>query len=309
MIKDIARHLLPKKAYSIGRQCFRRVCRQVDNPPLDEQVFAEILVDHLRLATGDIAMVHSSMDRLQLGFSFTRVLPALRGAVGSEGTLLLPATHLTERPETWLERGEVFDVRRSPTSMGLLPELARRQRDAVRSLHPTHSVVALGPRAQDLVGEHHLDIYPCGRLSPYYKIAECEGSIIGLGVDVDVLTSVHCVEDIWRERFPVTTHRKRVYAATVCDGESRSWQVQTLAAHPRIRWRQMLAYMHEHVGADLCQRFFIAGRPFYRVEAAALYARMEELAERGITMYRRGVYRGHPLEPLLSRLAEKLEER
>jgi len=309
MIKDIARHLLPENAYALGRRCFRRVRRRADNRPLDEQDFAKILVEDLCLVPGDIALVHSSMDRLELGFSFLRVLPALRGAVGSEGTLLLPATHLTERPETWLERGEVFDARRSPTSMGLLPEMARRQRDAVRSLHPTHSVVALGPRARELVGEHHLDIYPCGRQSPYYKIAECGGSIVGLGVDVDVLTSVHCIEDIWRERFPVTTRRDRVYAATVRDDESREWQVQTLVAHPRIRWRQMLSYVREHIGGDLCRQFLIAGRPFYRVDAAGLYARMEELADLGITMYRRGVYRDHPLEPLMSRWAEKLEER
>ncbi len=309
MIKDIARRLLPVKVYAVGRQGVRQMRRRVDNTPLDEEIFTEILSEKLRLAAGDIALVHSSMDCLQLDFSFARVLPALRRAVGGEGTLLLPATHLRERPETWLERGEVFDVLRSPTSMGLLPELARRQRDAVRSLHPTHSVVALGPRARELVAEHHLDIFPCGRRSPYYKIAECGGSIVGLGVDADVLTSVHCLEDIWRERFPVSTRRTRVYTATVRDGAGRDLRVDTLVAHPRIRWRKMLSYMREQVGADLCQRFTIEGRPFYRVDAAAFYARMEELAERGITMYRRGVYRGHPLEPMLSRLAEKLEER
>ena len=93
------------------------------------------------------------------------------------------------------------------------------------------------------------------------------------------------------------------------DDEGRDRRVETLVAHPRIRWRKMLGYMRDQVGPDLCRRFFVAGRPFYRVDAAALYARMEELAERGITMYRRGVYRGHLLEPMLSRLAEKLEER
>jgi aminoglycoside 3-N-acetyltransferase len=179
----------------------------------------------------------------------------------------------------------------------------------VRSLHPTHSVVALGPRARELVGEHHLDTFPCGRRSPYYKIAECGGCIIGLGVDADVLTSVHCLEDIWRERFPVSTRRSQLYAAVVRDGEGRDTRVETLVAHPRIRWRKMLSYMREQVGPDLCRRFSVEGRPFYRVDAAALYARMEELAESGITMYRRGVYRGHFLEPMLSQLAEKLEER
>lgn len=309
MIKDIARGLLPAKVYAIGRKGMRRLRKRPDSAPLDEEGFGEILVDRLQLLAGETVLIHSSMDRLQLGFSFAKVLPILRHTVGPAGTLLLPATHLRERPESWLERGDTFDVLRSPTSMGLLPELARRQGDAVRSLHPTHSVVALGPRARELVGEHHRDIFPCGRYSPYYKIAECGGSIVGLGVDADVLTSVHCVEDIWRERFPVATRRSQVYSATVRDSEGRVQNVETLVAHPRIRWRVMLSYMRDQVGPDLCRRFVVAGRPFYRVDAAALYRRMEELAERGVTMYRRGVYRGHPLEPMLSRLAEKLEER
>lgn len=309
MIKEIARSILPAKVYAVGRNGVRQLRRRPDNIPLDEGRFVEIVEEKLRLAAGETALIHSSMDCLQLDFSFAKVLPILRRSVGSTGTLLLPATQLRERPETWLERGETFDVLRSPTAMGLLPELARRQRDAVRSLHPTHSVVALGPRARELVGEHHLDTFPCGRRSPYYKIAECGGCIIGLGVDADVLTSVHCLEDIWRERFPVSTRRSQLYAAVVRDGEGRDTRVETLVAHPRIRWRKMLSYMREQVGPDLCRRFSVEGRPFYRVDAAALYARMEELAESGITMYRRGVYRGHFLEPMLSQLAEKLEER
>lgn len=309
MIRELARRALPAPAYALGRRWARRLHRREPLQPLGEDELRGVLGDVLGVRKGELAMVHSSVDRLQLGFPFTRLLPLLRSTVGAEGTLLFPATHLHERPERWLDRGEVFDVRRAPTSMGLLPELARRQRDAARSMHPTHSVVAVGPLANSLVEMHHCDIYPCGEQSPYYQVAARGGTILGLGVDTDVLTLVHCIEDIWRERFPVATHRERIYEANVRTPEGEERTVRTLVAHPRIRWRRMREFMRQHVGGEICRRIDVAGRPFYRADAAGLLQRMEALAERGITMYRRGIYRGHALEPLLSRWAEKLEER
>ena len=58
----------------------------------------------------------------------------------AEGLLLLP-TH------TWRfinEENRVFDVRRSPCCVGILPELFRHRPGVVRSLHPTHSMAAYG---------------------------------------------------------------------------------------------------------------------------------------------------------------------
>lgn len=309
MMRELARRALPESAYLLGRRWARRLRRRAVLQPLGEDELLEVLRGGLGVREGELAMVHSSVDHLQLGFSFTRLLPLLRGVVGAEGTLLFPATHLLERPECWLERGEVFDVQRAPTSMGLLPELARRQADAARSMHPTHSVVAVGPLATSLVETHHCDIYPCGEQSPYYQVAARGGTILGLGVDTDVLTLVHCIEDIWRARFPVATHRERIYEASVRTSAGEEHTVRTLVAHPRIRWRRMREFMRQHVGSEICRRIEVAGRPFYRADAAGLVQRMEVLAERGITMYRRGIYRGHVLEPLLSRWAEKLEER
>ena len=310
MIKETARRLLPQAVYATARKWVRSYGRGQEHrrPQLSEERFVQDLSTDLGLCQGEVVFVHSSLDRLNLDFSFMRVLPLLRRAVGTTGTLLFPATQLRERPEVWLQRGEVFDVARSPTTMGLLAEMARRQRDAVRSLHPTHSVVALGPQAHELVGEHHLDLYPCGEKSPYYKMIEGGGCIVGLGVDADVLTAVHCIEDILKQRFPVETHRARSYTAKV-RGQGGEVDVQTLVAHPRIRWRHMLAYMRRRIGPEICRRFTVEGCPFYALSAAVLYARMEELAGRGITMYTRGIYRDSAVEPLLSRLAERLEER
>ena len=150
---------------------------------------------------------------------------------------------------------------------------------------------------------------PCGQKSPYSQVAERGGLILGLGVDVDVLTSVHCVEDMGRVAFPVDTHRERLYEGRVRSEAGQEHTVSTLVAHPRIRWRSMRPFFKRHISDSVCHRLEVGGRSFYRADAAALLERMERLAERGVTMYRNGIYRGHFLEPLLSRWAEKLEER
>ena len=190
MIKRLLRGLLPAALYGVGQEGVRRYRRQrqAAAPKLDEGACCRLLGEEMGRGPGAIVFVHSSVDRLNLDFPFFKLLGLLRQVVGAEGTLLFPASPMAERPEHWLARGEVFDSVRSPTAMGLLPEWARRQRGAVRSLHPTHSVVALGPLAEELVAEHHLDPAPCGLRSPYFKVAERGGIIVGLGVDTDILT-------------------------------------------------------------------------------------------------------------------------
>jgi aminoglycoside 3-N-acetyltransferase len=46
-----------------------------------------------------------------------------------------------------LRAGEIFDVRNTPSGMGRIAEFIRKHSDARRSLHPTHSVSAIGARA------------------------------------------------------------------------------------------------------------------------------------------------------------------
>jgi len=311
MIKRVLRRLLPAAAYGMGKVAVQhyRARRQALEPKLGEDDVRRIFAEELGLVRGDIAFVHSSVDALNLNFSFIKLLGLLREAVGEEGTLLFPASQLTQRPEIWLAEGGIFDLKRSPTSMGLLAEWVRRQRSSQRSMHPTHSVVAQGPLATELVGEHHCAPAPCGIFSPYYKVVERGGVVLGLGVDADVMTMVHCVEDVCGEHFPVATRRPDLYLARVLNWEGAECAVETVINHPRIRFRRMLSYVERHIDEGICRRFRVGSIPFYRAEAGLLYARMWELAEQGVTIYWPSIHRHSPWEQMLSHLAEKLEER
>jgi len=102
----------------------------------------------------EIVMVHSSLDGLQPMYSgdFREVLDALIDLCGTHRTLAMPAFFFGGRtldPIAYFRERPVFDVRRQPSETGLLTELFRRRKGVRRSLHPVHSVIALGPQADD----------------------------------------------------------------------------------------------------------------------------------------------------------------
>ena len=150
-------------------------------PVISEQELISILTDELGLYKGATVFIHSSVDRMRLDFPFYKLLPILLDIVGrEEGSLIFPTAHFDIRAEEYLIKNSdtvIFDVKKSPTVRGLLPEIARRQKNAVRSLHPTESIAVIGKYAAELTETHHQSIYPCGEHSPFYKMMKYNGLI------------------------------------------------------------------------------------------------------------------------------------
>jgi aminoglycoside N3'-acetyltransferase len=254
-------------------------------PKLTEEQFSYLLRNRLGLKQGMTVFVHSAADNLNLAFPFYRVLPILQDVVGKEGTLLFPCWHFNYRAEEYLKKGGLFDVKRSPSVMGLLPELARRMKDARRSLHPVNSVVALGTHAEELTRDHINSVYPDDENSPFYRIVNYGGIIIGLGVSTEHMSFVHCVEDIMKERFPVKTRTDELYTSRVRDEKGSIMEVMVKAAHQQIRLRNIEAYIRKNIPPSICRDFRINGTKYFVADAANLFDKMHELALKGITIY------------------------
>ena len=120
----------------------------------------------LGISPGDVLFVHSSMKAIGTPLPPEAVLETLYEAVCPGGTLLLPAfTYETVTPET-----PVFDSRESEPCVGLLPRTFFRMPGVVRSIHPTHSVCALGADAVRLTKDHALDETPVGPHAPLMQL-------------------------------------------------------------------------------------------------------------------------------------------
>ena len=294
-LQQIAKTILPAGVVAhLRRAKWERERRRVASlSPLSEDDFTNILAGDLGLQSGDVVYVHSGMDGLNLAFPFYRILFLIQKVIGPGGTVVFPTypNHLISSYE-YLLQGRVFDVRRTPSYTGILTEFARRQRQAVRSLHPTKSVSAIGPAARELTATHHLSPYPYDTNSPYYKLIAHQGKIVGLGVTTNYISFGYCVDDALKEKFPVQVYHDRIFDAPCINYEGETVIVSTYAHDmSRVVHGDVRNFMKTYVSAVACQDLVIRGMKFFRADAAKLFPEMLSFAERGITAYSRSVYK------------------
>lgn len=149
----------------------------------------DILVSlrQLGIRNGDKVLVHSSFVALgEVDGGPDAVIDALLEAIGSDGLVVMP-TFACEPP---------FDRKSSVTPLGVVADRFWRRPDAVRSMHPTHSVAAIGKGADDLIRDHENARTAYGEGTPYCRLARSGGKILLLGVDQDRNTTLHAAEAI-----------------------------------------------------------------------------------------------------------------
>jgi len=148
----------------------------------------------LGLKRGDVIGVHSSLS----SFGYVEggadaVIDALLETVGEKGTIVMP-TYSTNRENvertqreielgvTWKSKILPYDPKETPCWTGRIPETFRKRKGVVRSLNPTHSLAALGPKANELV-------------QGWNKLLQADGYILLLGVDLSCCSAMHLAEE------------------------------------------------------------------------------------------------------------------
>ncbi|MDR3000303.1 MAG: AAC(3) family N-acetyltransferase [Fibromonadaceae bacterium] len=107
------------------------------------------------------------------------------------GLLVLPS-------HTWRNvnnENPVMDILHTPSCVGICTELFRRRPGIQRSLHPTHSVAALGKDAEEFIAGEEKMQTPCGKGGVYYKLWERNAQILLIGVNFSRSTFIHGVEE------------------------------------------------------------------------------------------------------------------
>jgi len=146
------------------------------------------------LRKGDTVLVHSSLSRIgYVNGGAETVIDALLEAVGDDGTVVVPT--ITGQISDSPENPPAFSSDK-PSCTGTIPEALRKREGAYRSNHPTHSVAAVGRLARKVTEGHEDAMTPCGRGTPYLKIAEAHGKILFLGATLNSNTTFHSVEEI-----------------------------------------------------------------------------------------------------------------
>lgn len=193
-------------------------------------------LDSLGVGAGDTLMVHSSARAIESwGWELTEMIDFLLDYLGPEGTLAMP-THPKLRQR---DGREVYDVRRSPSTVGLLTEVFRRRRGVIRSQFPVSTAAAIGARAEALVGDHAKSFAPHDEHSPYAKLALFGGKALCIGPRLDRMTILHVAEDIERAtlNIPDFYESREVYVKA----GDEEWPVTVHVRAPWLWWYLALA--------------------------------------------------------------------
>lgn len=159
----------------------------------------------LGIGPGDVVFVHSSLK--SLGYvegGAGAVLDAMWQAIQPGGTLVVPAFYMLGTIlGTCRDPDYVFDPHKLGSNLGALPDTFLKRPGVLRSIHPTHSVAALGPRAEYVVGDHHRSPSVFGEGSPWHRFTQLNGKLLGLGITMGPVTYYHHVEDMLGRGFPI----------------------------------------------------------------------------------------------------------
>lgn len=170
------------------------------------------------IAPGMTLLVHSSMSSLGWVCGAAQaIVEALTGALGPNGTLVMPAfSGGLSNPEHWSappvpekwwpvirSTMPAYDKHATPTRMiGAIPELFRALPGVLRSDHPHDSFAARGPRAPSITESHEIES-PMGEGSPLARLYELDARVLLLGCDHSINSSMHLAEE--RAQWPGKT--------------------------------------------------------------------------------------------------------
>ena len=146
----------------------------------------------LGVEEGDTLLVHSSYKSFgEVEGGPQTVIHALEAALGTDkdGTLIMPTFNFD------FNKGLPWDVRTTPSKMGVLTELVRKDPRAKRVFHPFYSFAILGKQAEMLGALRYKSAYE--RDSVFGKLRDLDGKIMVIGLSYnDSMTFFHHIEQM-----------------------------------------------------------------------------------------------------------------
>lgn len=190
----------------------------------------ETALRRLGLAEGDAVVMQSAFHPLN-GFTgdAPQVIDGILDILGPCGHLFMVSMPYAGSARNYLSTAKPFDVRRTPSMMGVLSESFRRRSGVVRSANPLHPVLAMGPRAEWLVQGHEDLAHSCGPDSPFERMLDLKTKALFFDIGLEVLTFTHYLEHIFQASAPVPVYTEEPMATEIID---RAGQRRTIEVFP-----------------------------------------------------------------------------
>ncbi len=149
------------------------------------------LLESFGISRNDVVTIHSALREVgPIQGGADGLIDALKEYL-CDGLLLIP-TH------TWANvtaANPHFDVRTTVPCIGTLAKVAAFRPDAVRSLHPTHSMAVFGKGAAEYVKGEELATTPAPMGGALSRLYELNGKVLLVGVGHERNTYLHAVDE------------------------------------------------------------------------------------------------------------------
>ena len=146
----------------------------------------------MEIKPSDTLLIHSSMKSIgPVEGGAEAVLDMLMDYFKEQGLLVFPTLSYMLAHQ----KNPRFDVRTTPSAVGILSELFRQRPGVIRSLHPTHSVAAYGRDAAEFTAGHEKANTPIPKGSPWWKLLERRGKILFIGTGISCNTFLHGMDE------------------------------------------------------------------------------------------------------------------
>ena len=188
-------------------------------------------LDIVGISAGDVVLVHSSLSAFgHVEGGADTVIDALLETVGATGTVVVPT--FTWGPFHKAETA-VLDIVNTPVKdeVGIIPETFRKRPQARRSVHICHSVAAIGPHTDGVMGE---GIRSFGAGSTFHQLYQLDAWCLFLGASFGSCTELHAVEEYMQVPRPASSAHWAIPTPGRCWPIVKSW-IST--CWQRLRWQ------------------------------------------------------------------------
>jgi len=264
----------------------KRIFRLIYGTANDEEIFNNIL----QKLDGkvDILMIHSSLNGMVPMYtgSLNKLLSLILSYCKQNNiTLAMPAFFSGSNLEAkeYYENGKhIFNVGKTFSQMGMLSELFRRTPNVKRSIHPTHSICALGPLADLLTKNHHHADTTFGEGTPFGEVIKYRTIILGIGTkSPQPLTQVNSAPDIMKNEFPINLYSEMIPVTCVDEiGNNKIYNLRIRKREFKIDRKTVKKILRRKV-----IEWTYKGIPFLLAQADVVTNVIIEAARNGQTIY------------------------